>query len=114
MQFEKGTNVKMDFVIGFIVGFGFYTGVRTIRLSNKSNKVKGIIQLILTFLAPLLIHLWCLKKDDFVFGGSNWKFLVQTAVVDKMIEPWLILMLYIDLIVLIIYNLVQIGKIKHK
>lgn len=101
----------MNFVIGFLVGFGFYIGVRTIQVSNK---VRGIIQLFLTFLAPILVHLWCLKKSSFAFGGTDFEFLVQTATVDRMIEPWLILILYIGLIFLIIYNLVQIEKINNK
>ena len=63
--------------------------------------------MILTFLAPVLTSLWCMKKSDFVFGGTDWEFLIQTAN-DKMIEPWLIFILYIVLIVLIIYNIFKI------
>lgn len=102
--------MSLDFVIGFIVGMGLYTGIRTIQLSNKT---RGIIQLILTILSPVLVYLWCSKKSSFVFGGTDLEFLIQTMTVDKMIEPWIILILYICLIVLIIYNIIQINKIRN-
>ncbi len=99
--------MNLDMILGFIAGFGLSTGVKTL---FKGNKKLGIIQLILTFLNPVLISLWCAKKARFVFGGTDWEFLIQTATVDKMIEPWLILILYICLIGLIVYNLVEIKK----
>ncbi len=101
--------MDLSFVMGFLGGFGFYVGVRTMQISNK---MRGIMQLILTFLAPILVHLWCLKKASFVFGGTDWEFLVQTATVDKMIEPWLILIVYIGFMALIIYNMIQIRKVR--
>lgn len=100
--------MDLNFIIGFLVGIGFYTGIRTIQISSKT---RGIIQIVVTFLAPILFHFWCLKKSNFVFGGSDWEFLIQTATVDKMIEPWLILIIYIGFIALILYNLVQIRKV---
>ena len=72
--------MNLSFVIGFFVGIGFYTGVRTIQISNKK---RGIIQIVLTFLIPILIHLWCLKKSSFVFGGSDWEFLIQKPMLIK-------------------------------
>ncbi len=93
--------------IGFITGVGLYTSVRTIVEVDKKN---GIILLILTFLAPIFASLWCMKKSSFVFGGTDWEFLIQTATVDKIVEPWLILILYVILIGLIVYNIFKIRK----
>lgn len=101
--------MNLYFVIGFIVGIGFYTGVRTIQVSNRKL---GMIQLVLTFLAPVSVYLWCLKKTKFVFGGTDWEFFIQTATVDRMIEPWLILVLYIGLLLFTLYNIVQLRKMK--
>ena len=99
--------MNLDMVMGFIVGFELYASVRTIIKGSKKN---GIIQLILTFLAPIVTCLWCMKKSSFVFGGTDWEFLIQTATVDQMIEPWLILMLYVILIGLTIYNIFEIRE----
>lgn len=89
----------------------FVIGVRTIMAKSKTM---GIILLVLTIVNPILVHLWCMKKESFVFGGTDLEFLVQTALVDKMIEPWLLLILYIALIGLMIYNIIKIGNKKKK
>ena len=70
----------------------------------------GIIQLILTIIVPILISLWCLKKENFVFGGIDWEFMIQTATIDGMLEPWLILALFIMLLVLIFINIFKLIK----
>lgn len=101
--------MNLDMIVGFIAGVGLYTGVRTI---FETSKKMGIIQLVLTFLAPVITSLWCMKKTDFVFGGTDLEFLVQTATVDKMIEPWIILLIYIVLIGIIIYNISKLKIIK--
>ncbi len=103
--------MNLDMVMGFIAGIGLYTGIITI---FEGNKKLGIIQLILTFSAPIFTSLWCAKKSSFVFGGTDWEFLTQTATVDKMIQPWLILIIYICLIGLIIYNIVKIKKVRNR
>lgn len=99
--------MDLDMIIGFIAGLGLATGVRVIM---EDSKKRGIVQLILTFLVPILTSLFCLKKKQFVFGGTDWEFLIQTATVDKMIEPWLLLIMYIILIFLIIYNMYSLIK----
>ena len=88
----------MDWVIGLITGLGIISGILTL---IKRDKKMGIIQLILTIIVPISISLWCLKKEDFVFGGTDWEFMIQTATIDRMLEPWLILALFIILLVLI-------------
>lgn len=96
-----------EIFLGIITGLGLYTGVRTI---IDNSKKRGALQLALSIIAPLLAELWCLKKTNFVFGGTNWEFLVQTATVDKMIEPWLILVLYLFLIGLTLHNIMKLRE----
>ena len=97
----------MDLVIGIITGLGIISGILTL---IKRDKKMGIIQLILTVIVPILISLWCLKKEDFVFGGTDWQFMIQTATIDRMVEPWLILTLFIILLVLIFINVFKLIK----
>lgn len=101
--------MNLDLVLGFITGMSFVIGLRTIMAKSKTM---GIIQLLLTIANPILVNLWCAKKESFVFTGTDFEFLVQTAFVDKMIEPWVFLILYIVLIGLIIYNIIKISKKK--
>lgn len=99
----------LSIIMGFIASIGLCVGTRTMK---EQNKTRGIIQLVLTFVAPILTILFCSKKTDFVFGGTDWEFLIQTATVDKMIIPWIILVLYISLISLTVYNIVKIRENK--
>jgi RsiW-degrading membrane proteinase PrsW (M82 family) len=99
--------MNLDVIIGLIAGVGVFTGVITI---VKGNKKMGMIQLVLTIIAPVVTSFWCAKKLDFVFGGTDWEFLIQTAFVDKMIEPWLIFALYIISFGFIIFNIIQTKK----
>lgn len=101
--------MDLSIIMGFISGIGLWVGTRTF----KENKTRGIVQLILTFISPVLTILWCSKKKDFVFGGTDWEFLIQTATVDKMIISWIILSLYIILIILTVYNIVKCRKSKN-
>ena len=50
------------------------------------------------------------KKENFVFGGSDWEFMIQTATIDGRLEPWLILALFIILLVLIFINIFKLIK----
>lgn len=99
--------MDLSIIMGFISGIGLCVGSRAVKGKNKAI---GIIQLILTFLAPILTILWCSKKNEFVFGGTDWEFLVQTTIIDKMIIPWIILLLYIVFIGLTIYNIIKIRE----
>lgn len=99
--------MNLDMVLGFFAGLGLYTGVRTI---VEVSKKLGIIQLVLTFFAPILTSFWCTKKSAFAFKGTDFEFLIHTATVDKNIIPWLIFILYLFLTILIIYNIVKIIK----
>ncbi len=99
----------MHFITGFLTGLSLVIGIYLIFLNNKKE---GILTLSLGFINPLLLAMFCLKKETFVFGGTDFEFLIQTAVYDKLIEPWLLLILYLVLIGLLIYGLIKIGKNK--
>lgn len=99
----------MEFIMGIIVGLGVVISIYSIK---KNNKTIGILNLVLSPITPTFTYIFIQNKSKFVFGGSNWEFLVQTATIDKMIEPWLILILYIILMGLTIYNIFKLGKNK--
>lgn len=101
----------MDYIIGFITGLGLVIGIYT---TIKGDKKLGITQLALTILFPIIISYWCTKKEQFVFGGSDFEFMIQTMTVDKMIEPWLIFILFIVLLILLIINIINVKKINCK
>ena len=101
----------MDWIIGFLTGLGSVIGIFTI---IKVNKKLGILQLLLTIICPILTYLFCLKKDNLVFGGTDFEYLIQTTTVDRMAEPLFILILYIILIVLISINIFKLFDIKNK
>lgn len=94
----------MYWVIGFITVLGIITGIFSI---IKGDKKIGITQLLLTLIFPIIIVLYCLKKESFVFGGTDWDFLIQTAFVDRLIEPWIMLILFIVLLILMFINLLK-------
>lgn len=94
----------MYWVIGFITVLGIITGIFSI---IKGDKKIGITQLLLALIFPIIIVLYCLKKESFVFGETDWNFLIQTAFVDRLIEPWIILILFIVLLILMFINLLK-------
>lgn len=98
--------MDLSTIVGFISGFCFVENIFML----KKNKKLGVIGLVLTVIAPVALSLFCSQKSDFVFGGTDWEFLVQTATIDGLIEPWLILLLYIALISLTIYSLIKYRK----
>ncbi len=98
----------MDFIIGLLTGFGITTGIFAI---INDNKKLGIIQMLLTAIIPVVTYLFCSRKSSFAFGGTDLEFLLHTATVDKMIVPWLILVMFFTLIVLIVIN---VYKLKTK
>ncbi len=101
----------MEWTIGVITIIGLIIGILTL---IKGNKKMGIMQLVLTIIFHVATLLWWHKKNQFVFGGTNFEFIIQTATVDKMIEPYLIFLLFIILIVLIginVFKLIRKEKI---
>lgn len=100
----------MDFIIGLLTGFGIIIGIVTIL---KNNKTRGIMEIILSVLALIITYAFISKKNTFVFGGSNGEFLIQSAIVDKMLFPWIILLIYIALIVLTVINIYKLKESKN-
>ena len=101
--------MNLDMIMGFFAGLGIYVSARAF---IQINKKIGIAQLILTLISPIFVSLWCMKKEDFVFGGTDWEFLVQTATVDKCLQPLLILFLYALFICITSYSIIKIIKIE--
>ena len=60
--------MKFSVIMVFISCIELYIGMRTIK---EENKARGVAQLVLTFLAPIITILFCSKKTDFVFGGTD-------------------------------------------
>ena len=87
----------MNFVIGFITSLGIVTGIFSI-LNLNNYKKSGISQIVLSVIFPILTFGFCIRKSYFVFGGTDFEFLVQTALVDKRLEPWIILGVFVLLI----------------
>lgn len=109
---QKYINECFNMLIGFVAGIALYTGIRAIM---NGNKKLGIIQLILTFLAPTFTFLWCMRITSYAFYENSFSFLLKTAFCDdiyKMIPSSLILITYISLTILTVYNIRQIRKIK--
>lgn len=102
----------MDFIIGLLTGFGITTGIFAIK---NDNKKLGIIQMLLTVITPVATYLFCARKSGFAFGGTDLEFLLHTAIVDKMIVPWLILVMFLILITLMVINVYKLrAKLTDK
>lgn len=99
----------MLFVMGFIVGVGLIVSIYSI---VEDKKRVGIVQLVLSIVTPIFTFLFLQKKSQFVFGGTDWEFLIQTAIIDKLIESWLIFILHVVIIAMTIYKVVQFRKNK--
>lgn len=102
----------MDFIIGLLTGFGITTGIFAIK---NDNKKLGIIQMLLTVITPVATYLFCARKSGFAFVGTDLEFLLHTAIVDKMIVPWLILVMFLILITLMVINVYKLrAKLTNK
>ena len=102
----------MDFIIGLLTGFGITTGIFAIK---NDNKKLGIIQMLLTVITPVATYLFCARKSGFAFGGTDLEFLLHTAIVDKMIVPWLILVMFLIVITLMVINVYKLrAKLTNK
>lgn len=101
-----------DMVIGFISGITFYVGIKCVL---NRNKMLGVIELILTFLAPAFTFILCKCYSDFRFWGNSIEFLLKTIFCNNPYQMFfanLTLITYIFLIILTVYNILQIRKIK--
>ncbi|HIU22502.1 MAG TPA: hypothetical protein IAD49_02850 [Candidatus Fimihabitans intestinipullorum] len=101
----------MYWVIGILTLIGIIVGIFTIL---KKDRKLGILQLMLTFIVPLSIFWFCSRKSHFVFGGSDFEFLIQCAIVDQRIEPWIIFFLVLVCMLLIVINIIRITRLNRK
>ena len=98
----------MMFIIGLVTVLGILTGVFVLLRDNKS---KGIMQILLAVICPVLTWLLCSLKETHAFGGTDWQFIVHTATVDVSPLPWIILLMFvIEIVDIIKYILLRRDK----
>lgn len=89
----------MDWLVGIITICGLVTGSYSLM---KINRAKGIIELILAVLCPVLTLTFCSLRNDRAFGGAKWEFLIHSATIDRDIWPYIILILFFVEIICIV------------
>ncbi len=82
----------MIWVIGMISVLGIVTGIYSIA---KINKIKGVAELLLAILCPVIAILFASLQRERVFGGTKLAFFIHSATVDGDIWPWILLVLLI-------------------
>ena len=98
----------MMFIIGLVTVLGILTGVFVLLRDNKS---KGIMQILLAVICPVLTWLLCSLKETHAFGGTDWQFLVHTATIDVSPLPWIVLFMFvIEIVDIIKYILLRRDK----
>ncbi len=98
----------MILIICLITILGIIAGVVMLL---RDNKIKGIIQIVLSVICPVLTWLLCSLKETHAFGGTDWQFLVHTATIDANPLPWIILFMFIiEIIAIIKYILLRRDK----
>lgn len=97
----------MYFIVGLVTGFSLISGLYTI---FKGKKNVGISQIIITVVFPIVLKIFCLEKYSMIYGDTDWKFLLQTAFIDQLIEPWLLLILFLILVIITGINMLKMFK----
>ena len=97
----------MKWILGIIILLGILAGGYTFL---KTDKFKGICQLILVVISPIITLSFVSLKESRAFGGTDWEFLVHSATIDGSILPWLNLILYVIEVVLIVRTIFVISK----
>lgn len=97
----------MYFIVGLVTGFSLISGLYTI---FKGKKIVGISQTVITIAFPIVLKIFCLEKYSMVYGDTDWKFLLQTAFIDQLIEPWFLLILFLILVILTGINMLKMLK----
>ena len=100
----------MKWILVIITLLGVLTGVYTFL---KTDKFKGICQVILAVVSPVITMLFVSLKESRAFGGTDWEFLVHSATIDGSILPWLNLILYAIEVVFIVRTIFIISKKKE-
>lgn len=86
----------MYFAVGIITGLSLISSLYAV---FKNKKIVGILQMVITIVFPIVLKAFCLLKYSMVYGDNDWKFLLQTAFIDGLIEPWLLLILFLIIII---------------
>lgn len=86
----------MYFAVGIITGLSLISSLYAV---FKNKKIVGILQMVITIVFPIVLKSFCLLKYSMVYGDTDWKFLLQTAFIDGLIEPWLLLILFLIIII---------------
>ena len=97
----------MKWILGIITLLGVLTSVYTFL---KTDKFKGICQVILAVVSPVITMSFVSLKESRAFGGTDWEFLVHSATIDGNILPWLNLMLFFIEVVFIVRTISIIFK----
>ena len=103
----------MYFAVGIITGLSLISGLYAV---FKNKKIVGILQMVITLVFPIVLTAFCLLKYSMIYGDTAWKFLLQTAFIDGLIEPWLLLILFLIIIIFTSKSLFDMFKeiIKNK
>ena len=104
---KKGKGFAMKLIIGVITVLGVLAGMCILL---RKDIIKGIGQLVLAVVCPLITISYLSLKEDRAFGGTDWEFLVHSATVDGDIWPWIILILFVVEIIYIIRTICVIIK----
>lgn len=97
----------MYFIVGVVTGLSLISGLYAV-IKNKKNI--GIVQIIIAIVFPIILKIFCLEKYSRMYGDTDWNFLLQTAFIDNLIEPWLLLILFIVLVAMTGISIFNIFK----
>lgn len=104
---RKGKGLDMKLIIGVITVLGVLAGMC---IFLRKEKIKGIGQLVLAVVCPIIMIAYLSLKEKHAFGGTDWEFLVHSATVDRDIWPWIILILFVVEIIFIVRTICVITK----
>lgn len=97
----------MKLIIGIISVLGVLAGMCILL---RKDIIKGICQIVLAVVCPLITIAYLSLKEGRAFGGTDWEFLVHSATIDKDIWPWIILILFVVEIIFIVRTICVITQ----
>lgn len=111
LQKQKYIETCFNILLGFIMGITLYTGIKMVL---NGNKKLGIIQLLLTFLVPIFTFLWFRCSSSYELIEISFRTFLNAIFSNTYAIVFynLILIAYIFLIALTVYNTLQIRNIK--
>lgn len=96
------------FIISISI-LGLVSGI----ISLKYTKSKSIGEIVLSIILPIVTYFFLSTKTTHAYGGSNFKYLVDSAINDEMLEP-IIIFLMLILLIFLISNTLTVVFIKDK